>query len=467
MKKYQKLLVTCALVSLPVIQSANATNLSFKIKGVNIVIENIRSDFIEGIEFDAVIVDGKRLTVEQMRDARDDEIITLAGRNFTVAKLKEMATQFDERFTDDVIAQIKLSLEAQNITPDERKEIISAIEQNQAERQDVVNTGHKKSSRRDAIKTVQSVVIPMIYGVTSQVLDMVDTRVDTIDSGERLAANQGIAAGEIGDEFKHGIWIKGNVSKDRYKKTSNRDKLSIATAGTVLGYDLKINDNIMAGLAFGYQNSSVDIFKNNDVKLHTLVGAAYGRYTFDMPIFINANYSYSASHFTDKQKSVYFKSIGFNNFHTLGTEVGYNHAISRDVEITPTAGIKHIAHDWRVGKKWFDSRDAKAKNGSATYATLGLKLKSLIENESFNIMPYVSVGIDSRIAHKKTKLTLTSRGGKPKVEQINVGEKQRFTAGTGLTAKFNKTFSASLGYKYTKAKVHNSHAGTLGLRFDF
>jgi len=380
-----------------------------------------------------------------------------------IYRSSEFVGLFEGQVSEDIQSQLDTQLAT--LSPEQATALQDSIAQYAAQRAEFASNGKSTVDMQQMIEQVQKQAVPMTYSATAQVSDLVDTRIDTIDTADKLASNQGIAAGDMGHDFKHGIWIKGNISKDNYKAIAGQ-KYKARTIGAVLGYDVKFNENIMAGLAFGYQQSAI----SSALKLRSLVGMAYGQYNFDMPIFVGAKYSYAASIFSGKEKvaGIDLLALGLNNFHTLSTDVGYNHSLATNAQVTPTAGLKYIAHNWNLPKKWTSNVTPKAKNGSAAYATLGIKLKGLVEHESYNFIPYISTEYATRIAHRKTKLTLTNkRTGASVVFPIDVAEKTKFTASTGVTTKINEIFSASLGYKYTKTKLYYSHGGALGLRFDF
>ena len=155
--------------------------------------------------------------------------------------------------------------------------------------------GLSNSQTAAALDTVTPIVDAGVLNTTTSSLNnFVGVAMERTENILKLAQNRstsaatGLSAGD--EEMLNGIWEKGYGSYLNQDTRKDIQGYNAWNAGTALGIDRLLTENITLGISGGYAYGNVDSDANNgNTYINSGQGTIYGGYQFsDIPVFIDA-----------------------------------------------------------------------------------------------------------------------------------------------------------------------------------
>ena len=246
------------------------------------------------------------------------------------------------------------------------------------------------------------------------------------------------------------------------------------TTSIALGFDNKLNDNLVLGLAFGFGNTDAD-FDNfsQTTDMDAYYGSLYGTYKQNA-LYIDTAFSVAASEF-DSERNLVLGPVetARATSSTDGTEVGLYlgggyYLIDTDtMYFAPTASLSWSKVDidgfTESGAGSFNL-DVDDYDSSSAVTTLGFRFggkMGMVEPE-LRLAWAHDFGDDDR------EVTVKYVGG-PTEFRIQAVEPDMDSALVGLGAKFlvSRNFTLYIDYDGEIRSDYDSHALSAGLRYDF
>ncbi|RTK92736.1 MAG: autotransporter outer membrane beta-barrel domain-containing protein [Rickettsiales bacterium] len=158
----------------------------------------------------------------------------------------------------------------------------------------------------------------------------------------------GLSAGD--DAARYGVWMApfaGNGVKKKNKSTSGYKSTSV---GGTFGFDTKVNDNMVLGLAVTALNSRVnhkDFKKGDKTKIDTTLFSAYASIDMGNNWFSQNIASIGSSRVENKENRRVSRAAGYqiakgkySTMHfALESTAGFNKLINNQVVLTPSVGV--------------------------------------------------------------------------------------------------------------------------------
>ncbi|MEA0970703.1 Autotransporter outer membrane beta-barrel domain-containing protein [Candidatus Megaera venefica] len=283
----------------------------------------------------------------------------------------------------------------------------------------------------------------------------------------------GISAGD--EQLNYGAWVSGIVGKGLFKaKYSSKIKHNIG--GATIGFDGKIDDDTILGVALSYNINSLKpkvASSNNDKKSHTdfstntrsIIGSVYGSMQADEQLVIHGNITLGKLYGKTKYQSFLSEDNSFKlKGELFGANIGANYYIPlASLVLVPSLtgsyeGVKFAA----VKQGNFNTDKTYVQKFSITPS---LSLATTFEYENFQLIPEVTASYTNSPFIKSKKLKVRNASGRIlSCNKISV-TKDSYNLGASLTLA-SERIETSIGYERTAQPKYLGHIGYLKLRIN-
>ena len=302
-------------------------------------------------------------------------------------------------------------------------------------------------------------------------------------SGLMLAYNSSSLAGlltntkEAVPESRWGLFFEPNFIVGSRSTTVNRTGYGFTTAGFTVGADYRVWDNLLVGLATGYNhvdagfNGSGGSVQNNSWPITAY--AAYLPETF----YIFGSLGYTLNLF-DLQRSIAFDGIARNakssptgnQFNAYG-EAGYDLKL-KPLVVTPTVSLAYTS--FRLQGFTEDGAGAlnlKVSSQSADSLQMGVgaKVSVPIMRGDTKIVPQIYATYQHEFSNNARDLDARlSQGSSPFIWRTDKPKRDFAVMGGNLTVGFSKNLAGQVNYNVELGKGNDiNHFINAGLRYQF
>ncbi len=334
-----------------------------------------------------------------------------------------------------------------------------------------VSVSDKKAALNSADSQVDNSSNRVIFDNANKSIDLVSSRISQL-SGYNTPI--GLASGDA-ENTKAG-WIEFLGSKIHQGNASGLDGYSANSQGTIIGFDKKLENDVIVGIAGLYSNSSIkstSSLKRTDISSYQLNLYASSGYK---NLFINAvvgaglNRYSSHRHISGVSANAAAKYSGHN--YVARFETGAHYKIKNDFILTPivmlTAARNSINSFEESGA---DTLNLNVKNDVTNFleGRVGLGLSKRYNLTSYNsLVPYLSLSYGYDFIGDRQKAVANFAGQSATFSSSAARIAQGSTKiGAGLKLYNTKDASLSVGYELDHRSKYHSHNGFLRLKYGF
>lgn len=333
---------------------------------------------------------------------------------------------------------------------------------------DFINTSMQKGDAASAAQLAEDVApsaAPVVQTVETGIMNQAYGAVSSqLSGGHAASAAQGKSSGD-GMFDKAAAWVRTLFNKSELDDTSKAKGFDVETTGVALGFHKEVAENVKAGVAYAYGDTSVDgHHRDTDVDSHTFM--LYGEYK-PSDWYVNAIASYGMSDYDESKHTAVGKIKGSYDVETYGLQAmtGYDFNVS-GYTLTPETGLRyaHIKQD--------SYRDSAGQKISSENQDILTGIAGVKASKDFTLENGMKLRPEARLA-----MTYDLMDGENDVivnigsasYRINGEQLDRFgiEAGAGLTAELNDKWDVSAGYEGKFRDDFNDHTGILSAKYKF
>lgn len=333
---------------------------------------------------------------------------------------------------------------------------------------DFINTSMQKGDAASAAQLAEDVAPsadPVVQTVETGIMNQAYGAVSSQLSGGHVAsAAQGKSSGD-GMFDKAAAWVRTLFNKSELDDTSKAKGFDVETTGVAMGFHKEVAENVKAGVAYAYGDTSVDgHHRDTDVDSHTFM--LYGEYK-PSDWYVNAIASYGMSDYDESKHTAVGKIKGSYDVETYGLQAmtGYDFNVS-GYTLTPEAGLRyaHIKQD--------SYRDSAGQRISSENQDILTGIAGVKASKDFTLENGMKLRPEARLAMTYDLMdgendAIVNIGSAS--YRINGEQLDRFgiEAGAGLTAELNDKWDVSAGYEGKFRDDFNDHTGILSAKYKF
>lgn len=333
---------------------------------------------------------------------------------------------------------------------------------------DFINTSMQKGDAASAAQLAEDVApsaAPVVQTVETGIMNQAYGAVSSQLSGGHVAsAAQGKSSGD-GMFDKAAAWVRTLFNKSELDDTSKAKGFDVETTGVAMGFHKEVAENVKAGVAYAYGDTSVDgHHRDTDVDSHTFM--LYGEYK-PSDWYVNAIASYGMSDYDESKHTAVGKIKGSYDVETYGLQAmtGYDFNVS-GYTLTPEAGLRyaHIKQD--------SYRDSAGQRISSENQDILTGIAGVKASKDFTLENGMKLRPEARLAMTYDLMdgendAIVNIGSAS--YRINGEQLDRFgiEAGAGLTAELNDKWDVSAGYEGKFRDDFNDHTGILSAKYKF
>ncbi|MGB1237700.1 MAG: autotransporter outer membrane beta-barrel domain-containing protein, partial [Pseudomonadales bacterium] len=276
-----------------------------------------------------------------------------------------------------------------------------------------------------------------------------------------------------------GLWIEGvNVSSDQ-DDTSAQFGFSAKANGMTIGYDRKLNDQLLAGVALTYGKTQADINGSRDNSdIGTLQLSAYGSYEGNTAqghawltdVVLNIGYNEHESEryldgFSDQAHKANFNS------NQLGLRVTSSVDLKRgDWSIAPTLGFNYAKVDLDGYTESSGPAALKVAGQSVEQLELGIGISARrsFEVNAGKLEPYVGVmawhDVNNEALSSNSRFVV---GGDSFSSADSSDSANRYQVNFGASLQVSEQSNLGFGFEHTKSGSFQSNQWNMAYRHEF
>ncbi len=333
---------------------------------------------------------------------------------------------------------------------------------------DFINTSMQKGDAASAAQLAEDVApsaAPVVQTVETGIMNQAYGAVSSQLSGGHVAsAAQGKSSGD-GMFNKAAAWVRTLFNKSELDDTSKAKGFDVETTGVALGFHKEVAENVKAGVAYAYGDTSVDgHHRDTDVDSHTFM--LYGEYK-PSDWYVNAIASYGMSDYDESKHTAVGKIKGSYDVETYGLQAmtGYDFNVN-GYTLTPEAGLRyaHIKQD-----SYRDSAGQRISSDNQDILTgiAGVKAsKDFALDNGMKLRPEARLAMTYDLMDGENDAIVNIGSAS---YRINGEQLDRFgiEAGAGLTAELNEEWDVSAGYEGKFRDDFTDHTGILSAKYKF
>ena len=318
--------------------------------------------------------------------------------------------------------------------------------------QEVLATGDAKS-----VEVANKAINPEKTSVVQSTAVSVQNTVSTLAANRMsTVANVGRSGGDAA-MTSGGVWAQG-----LYNKTKLNGEFNGYTRGVAVGVDGTINDDIMVGAGYAFNNSDISsVSRDMDVDTHSVF--VYGQYK-PAAWYVNAMLNYTMSDYTEAADVLGIALGSDYETDAFGGQItaGYDF----DGGITPEFGVRYLHIN---STDYTNSVDVKNELDSADYLTVVLGTKYGVDFETNNglkLRPEIRYAVKYDMISDKSSMTVAMPGVAAYTLSGERLSRVGGEFGIGLTMKYNE-LDLSLSYDIEVREDYTSQTGMIKARYNF
>ena len=283
-------------------------------------------------------------------------------------------------------------------------------------------------------------------------------------------------ARSLENDKKFGLWTSGIFSKGSIEKAGFA-KGKTTVKGGQIGFDMKVTDSAIAGVAIDYSKGKVKFDRYNGESKADMTGfSLYGRQNFgNIYVAGRLGFGYSDTEvkrdiIVNKKIAEYSKITHKDNSLSTYFEGGYDVKLNGDLAFTPYVAL---GSDKVTRGKFSESNTdfgmtADKKSYNMPYATIGTKAVKRFENTDLTGYIGYTKGLNKKDLNFEAAYNFAP-AAKFEVKGINYS-RDKVNAGIGVRTEIKEGLSWYSNYDYKhstdKSKADN-HMVTTGVRIEF
>ena len=382
-------------------------------------------------------------------------------------------------FTAENLIALSMLDEA-NLTPEATREVLSGILDAKAIRTLQLNSlgslyekiiTNQELANSKLTKGNIETTTEIVFSETTNLSSLLTNRLSHLHLADN--GDTGISAGD--EQLNYGAWVSGSVGKGLFKaKDSSKIKHNIG--GATIGFDGKIDDDTILGVALSYNINSLKpkvASSNNDknsctdfsTNTRSIIGSVYGSMQADEQLVIHGNITLGKLYGKTKYQSFLSDDNSFKlKGELFGANIGANYYIPlASLVLVPSLtgsyeGVKFAA----VKQGNFNTDKTYVQKFSITPS---LSLATKFEYENFQLIPEVTASYTNSPFIKSKKLEVKNASGKTLSNNKISVAKDSYNLGASLTLA-SERIEMSIGYERTAQPKYLGHIGYLKLRIN-
>lgn len=289
---------------------------------------------------------------------------------------------------------------------------------------------------------------------------------------------QGVSAGD-NDSTRYGIWTSPFYSKTNQKSLGGAPGSKSQAYGGIVGFDTKLNDDLMLGLALSVINTKVDykdVKFGDKSKIETLMLSIYGLRELQNNWFLQGIVSFGTSSVKNNKVRVALNDTeGAHSKYdsmTYSGELlaGYNYQLASSMILTPMGGGRYS----RFGDSGYtetgtanQNLTVNKKSTDRLEAIIGAKVTMMTQMNEVTVTPELRAFINHNFRGKSPLVTTNLDGMvEPIITRIAKPPKTYFNLGAGLSFHYHM-MEYGMNYDASLAKKYIGHQGTIKIRVNF
>ncbi|PCJ25952.1 MAG: hypothetical protein COA94_05705 [Rickettsiales bacterium] len=344
----------------------------------------------------------------------------------------------------------------------------------------------------EAVKRIQATANfgELADNIATQISNKLGERLTALTM-ENKFARAGVSSGDSGDDSgismvnsadKYGVWMNGFYGKGRQGQREHSPKYHSRMHGITLGADTALRQDIIIGLAVsGVQTNSK--FSNNKIddkiKVNSLIFSLYAHKDLSNEWFIDGMISGGTNNITGKEQRILLggkKAIATSKYkvrtHNGQFTVGYNKNISKNIILTPLAGL---GYSWAGATKYTETGAGKQNLSVTTDSTYVLEaifggqiaFQKRIKNIA--VTPELHAHVSYNFKTKRSLINAKLAGAKAPIPAcLPRTNKLFYHIGGEINAQSESgKFEYGINYEAKLSKKYINHVGGLKLRVNF
>jgi outer membrane autotransporter protein len=333
--------------------------------------------------------------------------------------------------------------------------------------------------------------LPQAANVSRQFMHILGDRLSWEESASNTAANRysnvqlayngenlaSLFGAPVKTKPDSNVWLRAMGGFGDIDSDGNASGADYNSSGVALGYDREVRDGLLAGVAFGFTRSNVDVAAGGtDIDSYQL--AAYGRKQWENN-YLDATLGIG-HHRADSTRQVQFNGfseVARADYNTdgvgLSLEAGRHYALSASNRVTPFAGLEY-GHFRQGGYKETGAGDANLtvddSNMDSLRSVLGARMNNVLTgSEGRQLDTTLGLSWAHEFLDREASLNPAFNVNSNVPFNINGPEtdRDRVLATVGASARLSKTAQLDLDYNGEFAESDRQHAITATFRMQW
>jgi len=292
---------------------------------------------------------------------------------------------------------------------------------------------------------------------------------------------QGIAMGDTSSCYPHrGVWLDIFGHYGDQKVRQQIDGYRDHTAGVMLGADLVVEPNLLAGFAMSYADADIRnlVSPNAHTDVDNYQAMLYGQFLFDYPLYVNGYVSYGYNRY-QATRYVSFGDLGLApqaDFHAwqygAKAEVGYGFE-NCIFYIIPNASLYYARlalTEYVENGVGNANQQVNSQDYNILQSSVGVKVQTDMAHGNTMIQPEMHLQVFYNIINDNMQITSQFTGAGPNfVTRGATQPKGSFNLGASITAFDNEQTGvvATFRYDYLAQNNYHSHSGSFNIRYEW
>jgi hypothetical protein len=274
------------------------------------------------------------------------------------------------------------------------------------------------------------------------------------------------------------LWFKSFTLNAKQKEQSNRLGFKNNQQGFMLGLDTEINDDLTAGVAYGFSNSGIkfqnltnSLYKDwHKANLH--IAALYGKYDISPNISINTQLKYGKVFIKTKRHATSDIAYGKSRGDVSGGKIDAAYNLKLDsLTVVPRLGLTFEDFSIKGFTEYGSSQNAKisSRKGNKLLANIDLDLiKPIMQTEKLNVVSGMHFNLNHILSVKNTSTLITLVDTNQPLSPLPINKLQdTYTIGGLLSLSHTNTFEFSINYNYSFRPRFRSRYGSAAILLKF
>ena len=416
-------------------------------------------------------------------------------------KIEQLKVLFDGKYTDEAVNRaIDKPKDFKEIIEDLKNQAVdlSEFEVGGAADDAIAATLGKKeqalaflASLRDSsskeiesstLDSVLSFTIPEVANeITAITSSAISQRLDFLSGNTAIGVGAGAGDEDDRGVSVHGAWISGVYASSEQKMYNKVFGYKSKTSGGTVGIDFAINDNMLAGLAYGNLSSTIKGKSkgNNHIRAKANVISLYGKIDlndkFDLGIVLSGNKT-EVNHKHKKLTGLNSYTTAKGKFHTTGFNVesllSYRMAMDNGIVASPNVGFKYGHQgdsNFTESGTGVHNLSVATKHNNEFVGMVGTKVSKQFLASDVKIVPSLNASIEDHFNAKAQKIKANyTWAAKTSEQTFDLGKpaKLAYNLGGNIIAVRNN-LEVSVDYNCRFKKKYVGHKGTLKVKVLF